>query len=149
MERYVYITSSESDSYFPDNQVCKFKAHLESPILLKGFWKVGLVEFHATQSKTKSKAANEILYVFTNICKESIVNGYEQPLLRRLEKNVRDGWSYIMNPVIYVSVKSSELIEFEVIIKSGDGSIPSFVQSPLHLTLHFKQYPFYTENELL
>lgn len=149
MDRYVYVSSDESDSYFPENEVYKFKVHLESPLFLTGFWKVGLVEFRAKQSKSKLIKTNGPLYIFTDLCKESIVNGVQQPLLRRLEKNVKDGWSHLLDPVIYLPVKRKELLEFEVYIKNEDESLPSFLQSPLHLTLHFKRYPFYADYEAI
>lgn len=145
MDRYLYITSDQSDSYFADNKVYTFKIHLDSPMFLSGFWKVGLAEFHARQGKVKLNADETSLYIFTNICKESIVDGTEQPLLRRVEKNTKNGWSYFLNPVFYLPVKRKELLEFEVYIRSGKGTSASFLQSPAHLTLHFKQYPFYTD----
>lgn len=148
MDRYVYIKSDESNNYFLDNKVFRFKVHLKTPLSFHGFWKVGLVELHANVKKTIAKPKDiQAIYLFTNICKESIVNGEEQPLLRRLEKNSKNGWSYIFDTVLYLPVKRKELLEFEVHIKCEDGTVPSFLDSPLHMTLHFKQYPFYGDYE--
>ena len=141
MDRYVYVNSDESDAYFPDNEVHRFKVHLETPLMLEGLWKVGLIEFRAKLGKSKPVKEDSLL-VFTNLCSESVVNGVQQPLLRRLEKNVRDGWSYILDSVIYLTVKKSEVLEFDVYIKTDSGTSPSFLQSPIKLTLHFKRYPF-------
>jgi hypothetical protein len=144
MDRYVYITSDESNSYFTDNQASNFKVHLNTPLILNGFWKVGLLEFHAKHTKSIKQ---EALYIFTDICKESILNGTEQPLLRRLEPNGRNFWNYILDPVIYLPVKRKVINEFEIDIKTANGSHPSLLMSPLHLTLHFKPYPFYLDHE--
>ncbi|OOZ35902.1 hypothetical protein BOW52_11065 [Solemya elarraichensis gill symbiont] len=82
-----------------------------------------------------------------NICKETILNGSQQPLMRRLERNVKNGWSYVLDPVIYLPVKRKEITELEVYIKTTDDTFASLLDSPLHLTLHFKQYPFWGDHE--
>lgn len=152
MDRYVYIKSDDSNSYFSNNKVFRFKVHFKLPLLLHGFWKVGLTELHVKVDKQMllpKKSVDEALYVFTNICKESIVNCEEQPLLRRLEPTSKQGWNYMFDTVIYLPVKRKEILEFEVYIKGEDGTFASFLKSPLHMTLHFKQYPFYNDYESL
>lgn len=152
MEHYVYVRSDDSNDIFQDNQVFKFKIHLKKPIILNGFWKVGLSEFHVKNQPNKAKTkiqSKTVLDVFSNFCKESIVDGEEKPLLRRMERNITSGWSYMFNPVIYIPVKHREIYEFEVVIKADDGTIPSFLQQPVRLTLHFKRYPFYADYEAI
>jgi hypothetical protein len=122
MDRYVYLSSDESNAYFADNRVYKFKVHLKG---------------------------DEALYVFTNICKESVLQGVEQPLLRRLQSNTNTGWSYVIESVIYLPLKVRDLTELEVYIKTSDGAVPSFLASPLHMTLQFKHYPFLFDHESL
>lgn len=153
MDRYVYVKSDESNNYFPENEVYRFKVHLKVPLSFSGFWKVGLMELQVKKTsksrpRGKSKSDNAI-YIFTNFCKDSILKGVETPILRRLEMNTRDGWSYSFDTPIYVPMKRTELLEFEVYIKAEDGSFASFLESPLYLTLHFKQYPFYMDFESL
>ena len=82
MERYLYIQSDESDDYFSDNEVYRFKVHLNLPLMLNGNWKLALTEFYAVDdSKLRSKTV-DTLYIYTDLCNESIVHGEEQPLLR-------------------------------------------------------------------
>ena len=140
MERYIYVKSDESNVYFSNNKAHKFKVHLSLPLSLNGNWKVALTEFYAVhQSMTKTSNA---LYIFTDLCKESIIHGAEQPLLRRLEMNKPNRWDYILDVPYYLPVKTKELREFEIYIKSGDGKFASDLIEPLYLTLHLKQYPF-------
>jgi hypothetical protein len=142
MDRYLYIKSDESNDYFSDNQVYRFKVHLSLPLLLNGKWKVGLAEFYtADNSKSRTKTT-DTLYVYTDLCKESIVHGVEQPLLRRLDKNKKNGWEYTFETPYYLPVKKKELREFQIYIKLSDGSYASELKEPLNLTLHLKQYPF-------
>ena len=142
MERYLYIRSDESNAYFSDNEAYRFKVHLSLPLSLNGNWKVALTEFRAVdQSKSRSKPA-DALYIYSDICKERIVHGIEQPLLRRLNMNKNKRWDYMLETPYYLPVKRKELREFEIYIKSGDGTFASDLKQPLQLTLHLKQYPF-------
>lgn len=110
-----------------------------------GLWKVGLTEFHV--SKQSKAGFPSTLYVYTNICKESIVNGEQQPLLRVLQNNAQHACSYSFHSVYYLPLKRKEFQEFEVYIKCEDGKFASLLDSPVYMTLHFKQYPFYTDYE--
>lgn len=87
------------------------------------------------------------LYVYTELCKESIVHDSEQPLMRRMEKYTKYGWSYQFQKVFYLPVRKKELLEFNVYLMYEDGSNPSFLNSPLHMKLHLKQYPFLSDYE--
>ena len=101
MDRYIYIKSDESAEYFSDNQTYKFKVHLNLPLFLPR--KVALVQFHAKE-KLKSKASDGI-FIYSDLCKESIVRGEERPRLRHLEKNEKSEWDYIFDNPFYVQVK--------------------------------------------
>lgn len=140
-DRYIHIKSDDSDSYFEDNEPYRFSVHLKLPLYLGGTWKVALVHFHASE-KVKSKASDG-LYVYSDICKESIVFGEERPLLRRLEKNKKNEWDYILDNPFYLPVKEKELREFEIYIKGEDDTDASNLSRPVRLTLHLKQYPFF------
>ena len=149
MDRFIYIRSDESDTYFEDNKPFRFKVHLHLPLTLTGFWKVGLVEFHAEVASTSKskKRIDETLYVYTDLCEGSIRQGREQPLLRRLESNTNKGWSYMLHPILYLPVRQRQLIEFEVHIKDETGQDASFLNQPLWMLLHLKPYPFYSDYE--
>lgn len=149
MDRYLYVSSDDSVQYFPDNLVYKFKVHLHLPLTLRGLWKCGLVEFHAevqTPAKSSQKR-DQAVYVFSDLCQGSILGGSEQTLLRRLESNTKTGWHYVFENAFYLPIKRKDLVEFEVVIKAEDGSFPSFLKSPLYMTLHLKPYPFYVDYE--
>ena len=84
MDQYMYITSNESDNYFLDNKPYKFKVRLKTPLTFHGLWKIGLIEFQAeVDTNRKQSSFPDWLYLISNICKESIVDGEEQPVLRR------------------------------------------------------------------
>ena len=58
----------------------------------------------------------DVLYIYSDLCKESIVHGVEQPLLRRLDKNKPKRWDYMDTPY-YLSMKKKELREFQNLYK--------------------------------
>ena len=82
MKRYLYIRSGESTAYFSDNKVYRFKVHLSLPLSLNGNWRVALTEFRAVEDYKSKLKSVDVLYIYSDICKESIVHGVEQPLLR-------------------------------------------------------------------
>lgn len=148
MDRYVYIKSDDSGSYFPNNEVYKFRINLPSRMTLRGMWKVALVEFNVGEnSKVKKGTTEEALYVYLDICGESVVHGQRLPLLRRLEKNKKSSWEYQIDSPFYLPVKKKDFKELEVNIKLADDTNPSDLISPLHITLHFRQYPFLGDYE--
>lgn len=140
-EKFIYVQSDESDAVFSDNETYKFRVQLKSPLFLSGTWKVALVEFHATQTSKSTLKADEGLYIYSDLCSESIIAGEERPLLRRLEKNSRAKWDYILDP-FYIAVKKKEVREFNIYIKREDDTYASDLVKPARLTLHLKRYPF-------
>ena len=139
-DRYIYLQSNESNEYFSENQTGHFNVQLKAPLYLDGSWKVALVNFHASE-KTKSKASNG-LYIYSDICGESIVKGEARPLLRRLEKNKKNGWDFTLDTPYYVPVRRKEIREIEIHIKQEDDTTASDLVKPLRQPLHLKRYPF-------
>lgn len=144
MDHFVYIRSDECDNYFSDNKPYKFKIHLSAPLLLKGFWKVALVEFYCkVKPNKKIYAKDSVLYVFCNFCKENVLNGELLPILRRLPPTKTNQWIYTFESSFYVPVIRQEIYEMEFFIKTADGKLASELDQPLMLTLRFEKYPFY------
>lgn len=141
MDKYLYVRSNESNVFFVDNTASRFRVQLKFPLSLPGVWKVALVEFHATETE-KSKA-DQGLYIYTDLCTGSIVDGEERPLLRRLEKSNKSKWDYLLETPYYHTVTKSEIREFEIHIKGEQEAKVSHLAKPVHLTLHFKSYPFW------
>ena len=105
-------------------------------------WKVALVEFNTTEKLKSKLKADGRLYIYSDLCKESIVDGEECPLLRRLEKSTKSKWDYILSTPFYVNVAEKEVGEISIFIKGENDLSDIFLQNPLRLTLHMKRYPF-------
>lgn len=89
MERYVYIKDNESNLYFIDNKPYHFKVRLQLPLNFDGYWKVALCEINFSRdTKIRKTHVDDTVFIYSNICKESIVNGGEYSLLRRFLQSV-------------------------------------------------------------
>ena len=54
MEKYVFLKSSDSVRYFPDNKPYNFRVHLENNIDLRGYWKIEISEIFTLASPKKN-----------------------------------------------------------------------------------------------
>lgn len=145
MDKYLYVQSNESNAFFVDNTTTRFRVQLKFPLTLPGVWKVALVEFHATETSKSNIKADQGLYIYTDLCTGSIVDGEERPLLRRLEKSSKSKWDYILDQPYYLRVTKSEVREFEIYITGEKEEEASHLAKPVYLTLHLKRYPFWRE----
>ena len=112
---------------------------------MKGFWTVALVEFHCSlPSKSKN---DSVLHLYCNFCKESILDGESKQILRRIPPSKKGQWLYSFAMPFYLPVVKQEIYEMEFYIETETGQLASFLNEPLMITLRFKRYPFYYDNE--
>ena len=76
------INSQQCMNVFPDNKPYRFVTHLKLQLSLNGVWKVALIDIKIPQNNHRFEEKD--LYIFSNMCGESIVDGVSQPLLRRI-----------------------------------------------------------------
>ena len=101
MDKYLYMQIDESNTFFVDNTTTRFRVQLIFPLSLPGIWKVALTEFHAAEKSKTTPKSDECLYIYSDICKESIVYGEERPLLRRLVKHL-DGKGITFSALLFM-----------------------------------------------
>lgn len=139
MSLYVIVHSDESKKYFPGNKTCSFWTHFQSPLYLEGSWKVALVDINLTTTTPKTK---QNLYMYSDICGESFLDGEKENLLRVLRAQKVGNWSQSFDRAFYVPVTKSDIRDLEIVIKTGKGNTASFLTDRATITLHFKRYPF-------
>ena len=140
MSHYVIINSDQCLEYFPDNEPYRFRTYLQAPLNLSGVWKVALVDINLFETKTKTK---QILYLHSNICGESIIDGEKEDLLRLLKFQKISNWSQSFDSPYYVPVSRKEIRDIEINIRDEKGKLATFLKNPVTVTLHFKSYPFF------
>lgn len=139
MSIYVTMSSDKALEYFPNNKAYKFTSHLNSPLFLDGLWRVALVEAEISCSLSKE----ESIYLYSNLCGESIVDGEQKPLLRRLTAINQGNWSSIFEAPHYVPVRIHEIYDMDVYITTSQDELASFLNNTSTVTLHFKSFPFF------
>lgn len=139
MSHYVIIHSDESAEYFPGNRSFHFRTHFQSPLNLDGVWKVALVDINLATNSPKTK---QNVYMYSDICSESFVDGEKENLLRVLRVQKVANWSQTFDSPFYITVNKSEIRDIEILIKTGKGDFASFLTDRVTITLHFRQYPF-------
>lgn len=105
MSHYVIIHSDQNKKYFPDNKSCHFRCHFQSTLNLDGVWKVALVDINLTTSIPKTK---QNVYMYSDICGESFVDGQRESLLRLVRAQKVASWSQTFESPFYVPVNKSE-----------------------------------------
>ena len=138
MSMFVIFSSDKSKDYFPNNSPARFRSHSSAPLVLKGLWKVALMEVSVSTSFPKTDA----LFIYSSICHESIVNGYSMPLLRRLMFTEPGNWSTILDSPHYIPVKVSEIRDIDIFVTDEQGDTASFLNQTSTITLHFRAFPF-------
>lgn len=139
MSIYVVLSSDRSTKYFPDNKPYRFKSHLNTPLYLEGSWKVALVEADVISKLSKAEA----VYLYSSICRDSIVEGDKKPLLRKLISNRPGDWTTIVDLPYYIPLSTSEIYDIDIYLTNKEDESASFLDQPSTLTLHFKSFPFF------
>lgn len=140
MSFYMIVNSQQSASVFPDNKPFKFFTHLKSKLALNGVWKVALIDIKIPPNNHMFEQKD--VYLFSNMCGESIIDGVYKPLLRRVCLSSSESDLFYFRHTSYVSVIKNELFDIEFYITDEHGDRASFLTRPVTLTLHFKAYPF-------
>lgn len=100
---------------------------------------MALVEADITTNYSREDA----LYLHSNVCEESIVDGLEKPLLRRLTSTSMDNWITIFDTPHYHPVKTDLVYDIEIYVTSANDQLASFLNNTSTVTLHFKSFPFF------
>ena len=79
METYALLESDAFSKIYPNNEPYHLYADLSEDLLLDDRWKVALVQLTAYPR-------SEVLYVYSNLCQDSYVNGCKAPLMRYVDR---------------------------------------------------------------
>lgn len=127
------LSSEDGKTFHSDNMSFDFRVKLNRSIQLDGYWVVALTELSV--SDLISHREKQELFIFSNICQNSIVADTEQPLLRRvvIENNQKN---VIYENPYYIPVKLGDLQHVHVYITESKGEKSSFLKKKLTVTLH-------------
>ena len=125
-------------NYYPDNKPYHFRIKLHQNLKPHRKWKVALTEIslHENVRVPPSVKQTEAFYIYSNICGESVINGINAPLLRRVV--VDTGENTIFNSYYYIPIIKTEVNEIEFIIKDKNGALADHLKNHITIVIHFK-----------
>jgi hypothetical protein len=149
MSMRMVLRSSDDRELF-GNTAHDFKVQLDKQTLLNEHLVVALTEINLGYIGT-SKIIKD-LYVYSNVCKDTIVGKSETSLLRthinkdstnqiKIQQKSTLITNLIFDTAYYVPVHTGELDQIYVYIKDEHGQECSFLNRQACVVLHFKRFP--------
>lgn len=129
--------STDSVNLFPSNAPCNFKIQLPQSINLQGTWAIALREI-STTSWSSEPVSGEI-YVYCNLCDDTIVGPREEPLLKRVYLGDKAKVNRIFGNPPYAPVRLGEVYQIHIVIKDTNGNEASFLNGPITCELDLKK----------
>ena len=105
---------------------------------------MALVEADITTNYSREDSS----YLQSCLCEESIVDGLENPLLRRLTSTSMGNWTTIFDSPHYHPVKTNIVYDLDIYITTGKEQLASFLRNTSTVTLHFKSFPFFLKMDV-
>ena len=129
---YLFISSSDSLSFHPDNKGSNFTVELPESVNLHGEWEAALCDFY------HNPEVNEILYVFCDLCDYSYIGNSLEPIIRKIYPN-STSTDFQFSSNYYINVKNKNINRIKVYIRDVNFGFPSSVTGDIHLTLHLRR----------
>ncbi|KAJ8310816.1 hypothetical protein KUTeg_012681 [Tegillarca granosa] len=132
----IVLSSTDSTHIYPDNKCYDFRVYLPKQLALSGNSTISLLEFAYQGIKTSKPE----LFIYCNLCDDTIVGERELPLLRRIYLKSSD--NYIYDQPYEVPLKTVVFQDIQINIKDSNHELASFLQGEVTLTLQLKERLF-------
>lgn len=129
MDIRMILKSTDSSAFYINNKLYDFHVHLPRPFTLNGQWSVSLLETYLPSSESATD-----VYIYSNLCEDTIVGDKELPLLRRVYLK-RSSEDQISKYPYEVSTRLGQVHDVHIYIKDTDGLEASFLQKHTSVTL--------------
>jgi len=123
---YFFLSPEDSRDSFPNNNEWDFTTILPKQTYLPGKWLCALTEIYYSESIT------EDLYVFCDLCEDSVVKSTSLPVLKIVCAS-----GLIFSPY-FMKVTRSELTQVRIYIRNTHMKAPSVRSEQLRCTLVIK-----------
>lgn len=137
--RFLYLSSDDSEIYFPDNKPNHFTVKLPGTLQLPGQWECALTEVvYHTEFKSPRPT---FLYICSDIVQVSYGCDALLPILRKVSVpgslNMKSILSFPQN--FYIPMSQDELQYITIYIKDEILEDPSFEIEPFACSLHLRR----------
>lgn len=137
---YIYLTSTASLEYFPNNSVTSFRVKLPKPLNLKPLGRYSVALLDIDLPKFQQNYAAKHITLFSNMCQHSVSDNTLKPILHRLFfADLRSGRPQILQSPRYVGLNSENLDIIEIYLLDELNQPPSFRPGQLSCTLHIEE----------
>ena len=131
-KHYLYLSSSDSELYYPNNTATDFTVELTETLNLPGEWECSLLEIFFTK-----RIAGDIV-VFSDLCANSNISNTKLPVLRFLQNGTYKSNSSFLN-LISLPITQREIQRIKIYIRTVSGDLPTFIDKPVRCTLLLKR----------
>ena len=131
LQCYLFISSSDSKSYYPENKPHTFIVELGERINLISRWLVALSDLNLNVTTT------ETLYIFCDIFDISYIKNSMKPILRMIyPTGSSKSFSFLKryNPIV-----QRNFTHLQIYIRDKTMNVPAIITEDLELTLHLKK----------
>lgn len=143
-QHYLYLSSNDSSSYFPNNSPNDFYVKMLNSLMFKNVYLCGVISFQFYDSILVNDiaVANNTslnMYICSEICQQSFMNDSMSPVLNRFNVKVNnDNTLKEISPLnpIYVPIVRSFNQDVHLYIKGDENNRISLTKGPTKVTLH-------------
>ena len=130
---FLFISSSDSSSFHPENKIYNFIVELPERINLLGKWQVALCDFHL------SEGTSEMLYIFSDLWDYSYVRDSVQPILQIIYPHGSEKKNYMFPRFFYIPITNNNFTRLNFYIKDKTLRLLTSLTGEIQMTLHFKR----------
>jgi hypothetical protein len=133
---YVYLSSDDSITFFPNNKPNNFTLNLGRSINLEGKWVCALKEVNCYINEKLPK----ILYILCDCCDQSYARNTYMSILRTVAIDVSEGlFIEEFSDAFYKPLSTSNISTVTISIRGEDGADADFNSKVFKCILHFKR----------
>ena len=135
MRFYMLVSSDKSIDYFPQNKPCSFSIYLKKLFQFEDNWSVALCEISTFQTFNVPTQ----LYIYSNICQGTYIDGDLLPLLRCVSYDKKNKSTKTFFRPYYIPISKQAVTSISFYINDINQHPASVLIKPVTITLHFKQ----------
>jgi len=125
---HLFVSSTDSFTYFPNNSGSDFTIQLPGRLYFRGIWECSLI------SVCLPSEVEEDIVILCDLCEHSYISNTKLPVLRVLQKgHVNHNGSF--NQTMKVQITPIETETIRIYMRTISGKVPTFIDGQVKCTL--------------
>lgn len=130
-EHHLFLSSTDSLAFFPNNKAIDFHVEFSEALNLSGRWTCAL-----TQIAFKDELVSDIV-VLCDICESSYINNTRLPVLRVIPQSNSN--VFIFTQPFRLNISRDEIKRLRLYIRTTTLEEPLFLSQPVTCSLHLRR----------